>query len=209
MHDLRPPRTGAVHLKNKDNDALAALTAAEKRWIEKIILDNGTAALGQVRKFLRLNPDRRYLADELNGEATLAVVEAAHALLGKKHENPDAYIATCVKSAIRRTAWPVPRGYSARTLKRRKLDGIEDDFPPDTTTLNEFTVCSEVADPTTLLEVRDSLNHACQDETDKQIIRLCEHGGSPADVALHLGLTEADVKKRLKAILKRYDSEAR
>ena len=164
-----------------------------------------------VDRFIREGGGRKaHLRDDLISEGNLALVKAVHSFTLRTEptenlEHLKNFVCLSIKGTIANYALKPPRGFSATTAARRKAEGI-DDVCPSTQTMTHHVEVLDPHDDQAVFELMDSINHACLDVIDREIVRLKMDGGfSNEDCARHFCLPISRIKSRLAAIFRRMD----
>lgn len=160
-------------------------------------------AYSKVKRLLKKVPALKYLREDLVAEGNLAVVEAVNNLvgseLGDRKENPTGYISIHVTYAMARFVDSVEGGGTisgeARRRRRREGRGVP--------TQDEIPDLLE-SDPGGLIDTWDDLLACCKDPEDREILRLKAEGHTGRSISRTLGMSHAEVHKRLHGIHKRY-----
>jgi RNA polymerase sigma factor (sigma-70 family) len=179
----------------------------DKEAIDALIVENQGLVVALVNKMVQRRQSYGYLFDDLCGVGFLALTEACHALAGsqpKDDENVSGYLAVAIDRALRDSLGVA--GCSARTQAKYRREGRDDELPPPMSSLGPKDDVG--ADPEPLRILRDEIEHACLDSTDREIVRLREMEYSINEVAEQLDLKSGVIRRRLKDIAGRMSDES-
>lgn len=170
-------------------------TVAYKRMIEGYM----PLVHSRVNVYLQLFPNIFYLRDDMISEGYLSLVRAVSYIAESdvpKKDNPTSYILTTIIKGIGNYI------QSEGTVKIPKH--IEDKasvLPPVFNNLNE-NISNEKHK--NLIEIRDILEHACQSDLDREIVRLREARYTDHEIAIQLDLPIPTIYMHRHEIYDRY-----
>jgi len=181
---------------------------------EKIILANKGLVIFLVERFLIFMPGYRRLRDELIQAGMVSLVETVDRVARGLEEGSTQLFSLRIQRAIGETieadgVVPVPE--STSRMKRVKGESIglkrvnmidPDGYPdnkPSSRRLKYFAY-----DPRGMQAVREMLEAACEDDTDREIMRLREEGYVDREIANVLGLSLTTVYVMRRAMYARF-----
>ena len=182
------------------NDQLYPLVVAgDKAAAKKMIEANSALAIAKVDSFLRVKPEAEYLRDDLVSAALLGLTKSVSKLAKncpKAKRNPTGYVSRWVQGFILNC---LDAETGNRRRKRSKRRHVAQVVPLDDDIANNLSI-----DPRPLANLRELLDAACLDSTDRQIVERREAGYSDHEIASALNLSPTTIHNRRRGIEKRY-----
>lgn len=151
-------------------------------------------AMSKVHMALETWPSLMYLADDMASEAFLAVVESVDKMIVTEVEEPypTAYIGTSIVNRL------------LRLIKEEGTIRIPRTSDAKVRVVGEATESQLMTNGETTFELDNLLGFLCQDDMDREIIRLRKKGFTDREIAVQLKRSRSWVSKRRKALYQRY-----
>ena len=178
--------------------SLALFLDGDKQFREQAILDSQQLVRGWVASALKRMPKANYLAEDLQSEATLAVIESIDGLCGVGESKGIKTLDLNVQRRLRKLTTNdrcMGMAPATHTRRRRSESQPPESFP------NMFQVGrAESKDDNTL----QSIMECCQNDVERQIVSLRAEGYSVVDTADRVNISKSMVYSLLKEIEARY-----
>jgi hypothetical protein len=176
----------------KANEALYPLVAAGDRQAKhQMIHSNMGLVMVEVERFLAFLPKFGHLRDDLISHGFVGLVEAVNTMSQRlvQDANPTGLMGLCIRSCFGKVveAEELVR-VPGRTKKRKADQGIVLDTPEKEVSIFHGESDQFSYDPRRMQDLRETLDACCEDDTDREILRLREEGYVDREIANRLGL---------------------
>jgi hypothetical protein len=211
-----------------NNDLYPLVALGDDAAREKMIQSNIGLVMHCVDQFIGLYPTMKHLRDDLVASGLMGLVEAVNKMVEDgfiDDANPTGLMSLCIKHALGDTAdGEAMIRIPPRTLKRKREQGIEL-HPPQ----RDFSVSAEYVDnlemidyedderprppvhtkstprdPRRIDDMRQLIDAACENDTDREIVRLREARLVDREIAERLGLPRSTLQVMRRTIYARF-----
>lgn len=171
------------------NDRLfPRVVAGDAAAVQQMIEGNMSLVVSKVDSFIRELPNVSHLRDDLIAEGFLGLTIAVQRMATETpppKPNPTGYMSVWIRKHIGIVAdGEYATGAAVSTIQDRRTKGVDTPhtvpMPPD---FDEISV-----DPMAVVDLRDIIESACEDDTDRRIVELREGSHSYAEIAAILEL---------------------
>jgi hypothetical protein len=198
----------------ESNDALLPrVVAGDAAAIEEMILANMAMVTKKVTTYLEQFPQCNHLKDDLLSQGYLGLVAGVKSMVGQKITDPNKEVNPTgkmsqyihyylgevldVESAVR-----VPM----RTWQRKRDNGHTIDVPTKESSITvEHVFQKEAAqDPRAVVDLLDEIYGCCENDTEKEIVRLRTEGRKDDEIATILELPKTTTYMMRRGIYQRF-----
>ena len=178
-------RANGLPLSAEGNEELyPAVVAGDPIAIKKMIEGNMSLVINKVDAYVRQYPSVAHLSDDLISEGFVGLTSSVQRMAkgsSPENANPTGYMSYWIGHAIGAVIDKESGvGASVRTMKRKRANGedVVAQVPGET-----HSVPDVIADPMSMVDLREMLDACCETEEDRIILRMREQGYVDREIA--------------------------